>query len=292
MLKQFIFILLSLFFFTACSSEHKREIRIATNSWVGYSPLFYAKETGELDKLGIKLITNVSLAEASEIFEVGKADLVTTTQYEYLSLKQATQDVVPVILIDRSNGGDMILSNKTLDEINNSATIYAYLEVDSINIELLKSFLQTHHLENKNIIYKNKDQLQISALENNKENTMVIVTYTPYNAELEKRGFQEVASTKDINSLVVIDALCTKASIYNANKERLKQLKSQIDRAVQEIEQDPEKAHKLIRKYLGNISYNEYVNALKSIKWINKNPSQELLKKINKLGYEETILIQ
>ncbi|QOP41512.1 hypothetical protein [Sulfurimonas marina] len=292
MIKQFLFILFSLLLFSACSSEKQREIRIATNSWVGYSPLFYAKETGELDKLGIKLITNVSLAEASEIFEVGKADLVTTTQYEYLTLKEVIQDVVPVILIDRSNGGDMILSNKTIDEINNAETIYAYLEIDSINSELLKSFIQTHHLENKQLIYTNKDQLQISDLENNEKNAMVVVTYAPYNTELEKRGFEEVASTKDINSLVVIDALCTKKAIYNSDKARLQQLKVQIDRAILEIEQNPQKAHKLIGKYLGNISYDEYVDAVKSIKWINKNPSQELLKKINKLGYEETILIQ
>lgn len=291
MLKQVVLFSM-VFFFLGCSSNKPQEIRIATNSWIGYAPLFYAKETGELEKLNMKLVPNVSLAEASDIFEVAKAELVTTTQHEYFSLKESVKDVLPIILIDRSNGGDMILSNRTLDELYKAETIYAYLESDSINNELLKAFLEKNNLTNQNIIYINNDQLQISDLSNDENKTMLIVTYSPYNIKLGTKGFKELASTKDIDTLLVIDALCAKTSIYKTDKKRLQQLKVIIDNAITEIENNPEKVYNLVAKYLDNISYDEFLDSLNSIKWINKNRSQELNEKIESLGYKEANLIK
>lgn len=291
MFKQLL-LLSMVFFFLGCTSNDKKELRIATNSWIGYAPLFYAKETGKLDKLNIKLVTNISLAEASEVFEVGKAELVTTTQHEYFSLKDSAMDILPVILIDRSNGGDMILSNQTLEKLQTAPTIYAYLESDSINNELLEAFLKQNHLTEQNIVFMNHNQLQISDLANEEYKAMVIVTYSPYNIKLESKGFKEVASTKDVNSLIVIDALCAKTSIYHSDKERLRELKLIIDEAIEEIEKDPKKVYKHVANYLDNISYEEYLNSLNLIKWINKNRSDELIKKLEDLGYKESDLIK
>lgn len=269
----------------------KKEIKIAINSWIGYAPLFYAEETGELDKLGIKLITNVSLAEASDIFEVGKADLVTTTQHEYLSLKNSREDILPVILIDRSNGGDMVLSNKSLDKLKKSEEITAYLEIDSINSEVLKSFLKHHQLNDKKITYINKDQAQISNLHNENE-AMLIVTYTPYNTILQANGFQELASTKNLDALVVIDAICAREKTYKTDKESLIALKKVLDKSIQKIQDEPQTVYKKVAKYLNNITYSEFLDSLNTIKWINKNPSPELLQKIAPLGYTEKTLLQ
>ncbi|MDH4944111.1 hypothetical protein [Sulfurimonas sp. C5] len=291
MLKQLMLLSMVVFFF-GCSSDQPKEIRIATNSWIGYSPLFYANETGELKKLNMKLVTNVSLAEASDIFEVAKAELVTTTQHEYFSLKESVKNVIPIILIDRSDGGDMILSNRTQEQLYKDETIYAYLESDSINNELLAAFLEKKKLTHKNIVYINEDQLQISDLDNNTDKSMLIVTYSPYNLKLETKGFKELASTKDINSLIVIDALCAKTSIYKTEKKRLQELKIIIDNAIEEINTNPQKVYKLVAKYLDNMSYEEFLDSLNSIKWINKNPPQELMEKIEHLGYKEAVLIK
>jgi len=278
-------------FFLGCSSNEHQKIRIATNLWIGNAPLFYAQSTGKLKNLNMQLITSVSLAEASEVFEVGKAELVTTTQHEYFSLKKLGQDVRPIMLIDRSNGADMILSNTTLDKLHDAKTIYAYLESDSINNELLKAFLEKNRLINQNIVFTNIDQLQISNLSNNKDKAMLIVTYSPYNSKLESIGFQELASTKDTNALMVIDSLCVKTSTYKMHKERLQQLKIVIDNAIEEIENNPKKVYKVIGKYLENISYEEFLHSLNAIKWINKNRSRELNEKIEHLGYKEVYKI-
>lgn len=280
-----------LFTFSACSSQNKKPLVISTNQWIGYAPLFYAYEKGELDKLNIQLINRVSLAEAADLYSIGKSDMVTTTQHEYNSLKNYTHDITPVILLDRSNGGDMVLSNKSIQQLKLAHKIYAYLEIDSINQELLIQFMKNNNINTNKMVYINKDQKQIQDLQNNREKNMLIVTYSPHDIFLKEKGFQEIASTKDMNSLIVIDALCATNKIIKTDKKRLISLKKIIDKAIKSIQNDPKSSYLLIRKHLENISYREYVNSLQLIKWINK-PSKKLLKTIEKYGYKEENIIQ
>ncbi len=282
-----------MFWFTACFSfqdSSDQKIKIATNSWIGYVPLFYAKETGELDKLGFELIINVSLAEAANIYYIGKADMVTTTQHEYHTLKELVGDITPVILLDRSNGGDMILANVSLEEIKNASYITVYLEVDSINAELLQEFMKKNDIDQKKLSIINEDQQKIQDVQNGKTPTL-IVTYTPYDAALKKKGFKEIASTKSIHDLIVIDALCARKKVIDEDKDRLVALKKVLDQKIEQIKKNPKSSFGYVKKYLGDISYEEYLVSLKSIEWIN-HPSKEMLEVISEMGYKEKDLIK
>ena len=281
------------FFLSSCSSGQNAandKIKIATNSWIGYAPLFYAKETGELDKLGFSLITNVSLAEAADVYNVGKADMVTTTQHEYHALKELMGDVTPVILLDRSNGGDMILSNVSLEKIKSAPHVTAYLEVDSINAELLQEFIKKNRIDQKKLSIINEDQQKIQDVQNTKEPTL-IVTYTPYDVSLKKKGFKEIASTRNIHELVVIDALCARKEVIEQHKDRLAALKQVIDQKIEQIKRDPKRSFGYVKKYLGDMSYEDYLASLQNIEWIN-HPSKELLEVIAGMGYKEKDLIR
>lgn len=291
-MKIYTILLLSILFtFTACTSKPQKKIVIATNQWIGYTPLFYAYEKGELDKLNITLITSVSLAEATDLYIIGKADMVTTTQHEYNILKNTKHGIKAVILIDRSNGGDMILANKSLKALQKSKKIDAYLEVDSVNQEILLDFLQKNHINEDKINFINKDQQQIQAVKNDTKKNILIVTYAPYNTNLEKKGFKELASTKDMNSIIVIDALCASNEIIKNDKARLIQLKKIIDESITAIEQEPEASYRVVSKYLSDLNYKDYLDSLTLIKWINK-PSKDLLNYIKKYDYNEEDIIQ
>jgi len=276
---------------TACSQKPQKDLRIATNAWIGYAPLFYAKEKGYLKDLNIKLINTVSLGEASDIFNVGQADMVTITQHEYNALKKISKTLTPILLLDRSYGGDMILSNKNINDLQNASKIYAYLEVDSINTEMIQSFTAKYHIKSKNIVYINKDQAQIAGMQFATNHSVVVVTYAPYDIPLKKQGLNVIASTKDIDTIMVIDSICTIQETLQQNYEKITKLKKILDKSILEIQNDTKGSHALIAKYLGNINYQEYLSSLQSIKWINK-PSVDLLNAIDKIGYKRENLIQ
>ena len=290
MIYKFLFFTLSLLWLTGCSSDSpKDEIKIATNKWIGYTPLFLANERGELQELNFHLIQNVSLAEAMEVFNIGRADIVTTTQHEYFALKR-TNAIKPVILLDRSDGGDMILSNKPIEELKKAEEIDIYLEIDSINAELFKDFSKKYALPQERLHFHNMDQQQIQNIINEPDSTIIIVSYSPYNIPLQNKGFHIVASTKDLNTLLVIDALCAREKIIQNYPERLKKLKHVIDRAIEDIQKNPAEVHQKIRAYLGNITYKEFQESLSMIQWIN-HPSEEIMQAIKKIGYEEDAII-
>jgi len=288
MIKKLLFTIL-LLLFGACSKPNEKELILSTNPWIGYAPLFYAQEKGYLDKLNIRLITSVSLAESANIFLVSKADILTVTQHEYNLLKKEILNITPIILLDRSNGGDMILSNKTRTQLQQSQKIDVYLEVDSINKELIEAFTDLAKLNMNAMRYINKNQAQIQNLKVTDADT-IIVTYSPNNLVLEKRGFAELASTADTNSLLVIDAILTKKETLQLHKERFEELKKVIDLSIEEIQNDPKAAHQLTKKYLHELSYEEFSDSLKTIEWINK-PSIDLLEKIEKIGYKKEDLL-
>jgi NitT/TauT family transport system substrate-binding protein len=290
-IQKLLIFLLSILVIAGCgSTKNEKEIKIATNKWIGYAPLFWANENGALKKLHFHLIQSVSLAEAMEIFSIGRADMVTTTQHEYFTLKQTTS-IKPVILLDRSNGGDMILSNTSLSQLQKAPRIDVYLEVDSINSELFKSFARAYHIDMNRTVFHNQDQQMIQNVENNPHKPTIIVTYSPYDIPLIEKGFHSVASTKDSDIIIVIDALCTGEDIIKKYPHRLKALKKAIDDAVLLIEQDPKTAHTKIKKYLGNITYEEFRDSLSMIKWIN-HPSDKIIQIIKKMGYEEDTILQ
>jgi len=289
-MKKIFLVLVFTLLFSACSKENDKEIIVATNSWIGYAPLFYAYEKGYLDPLNIKIINNASLAEAANIYHIGKADMVTTTQHEYNSLKNSMKDIYPAILINRSNGGDMILSNFSIDKLHKSQKINVYLEVDSINQEMIKDFIQNNNFSMEKFIFINQDQQQIQDVKYSTDTAKIIVTYTPYNLTLLEKGFHEIASTKQLDSIIVIDALCTTKNMLINQKERLKKLKKIIDKSINEIQEDTRDSHKLIAKYLSDVEYVEYVKSLKHVKWLN-DPSPELLEFIAKYDYTKETLI-
>ena len=291
MLKKIVFALALLLLLTSCSSDYDKRLKISATTWIGYSPLFYAKEKGWLKPLNIKLINISSLAENMYLYKAGNSDAYTGTQYEYNILSQDIKTLKPIMMFDRSNGGDVVMGNVSIEELQNSTVeIDAYLEIDSINNIVLEDFISEYNLKDKKINYINKDQSQIKLLRSNTKPTL-IVTYVPYNITLKKNGFKELASTKENLKLLVVDALFTKIEMFDEHKQQFVELKKLLDRGVEALEKNPQEFYETIKPYMLNVSYKEFQEIINDIEWINKNLSDELKKRMNKTNFPTRDLI-
>ncbi|MBD3822730.1 MAG: GGDEF domain-containing protein [Thiotrichales bacterium] len=67
-------ILLWVVLLLASCSNSQDKLKISATTWVGYSPLFYAKAKGWLDPLKIQLLHVVSLSENRYLYQAGNAD--------------------------------------------------------------------------------------------------------------------------------------------------------------------------------------------------------------------------
>ena len=57
MIKKFVFLLFVVLSFSSCVEDNKK-IKITTSTWIGYAPLFYAKEKNWKKK---NIVYNISM---------------------------------------------------------------------------------------------------------------------------------------------------------------------------------------------------------------------------------------
>ncbi|WP_368029079.1 hypothetical protein [Arcobacter sp. s6] len=293
MIRNIAFLLFVVLFFNSCEYNNKK-IKISTTTWLGYTPLLYAKEKNWLEPLNIKLLNVVSLSENVNLYKSGNSDAFVGTQYEYTLLLKDNKNLIPIMIFNKSNGGDVILSNLSIDKlVKTDKIIDAYLEIDSINSILLNDFLKNNNLQNKTINYINEDQSNISRLKaNNLINPTLIITYIPYNNILEKNLFIEVSSTKNNNNLLIIDGLYTSENFYYENQETFISLKKLIDKAILNLKNNPKEYYETIKPYLINSTYEEFIASLDEIIWLNKDISKEILHKLNDSEFKLKDLIK
>lgn len=282
MLKKLVLIITTAFLFISCSSDYDKKLKISATTWVGYTPLFYAKEMGWLDPLNIKLLNVSSLTENMYLYKAGNSDAYVGTQYEYNILSKEDSSLVPIMLFDKSHGGDMVMGNVSLDELKKSSgPIDAYLEMDSINFTLLEDFIKKNGLENIDIKYINQDQAHISTLKSTSmDKPTLIVTYSPYNSALQKKGFIEIASTKDGFDILIVDAMFTTTKVLQSHKKQFLELKKAVDMALAELQKNPKQYYEKIKPYMLNMNYDEFKRSLDNIIWINSGASPELKERI------------
>jgi len=287
MFKVFTILLSFLFMFSSCSQSYEKQLKVSVNAWIGYAPLFYAYDKGWLDEYNIKILNVVSLAESMSIYDSKSSDAFSGTQYEYTLAKTKYKTLTPIMLFDKSNGGDMVMGNFPIETYQSSKEkVEVYLEIDSVNSLILQDFLHYYKLDNILLHYNNMDQESISILKNSDKNIKkLIVTYSPYDTELKKSGFKTLASTKDELSITVLDALFTTQKTFSAHQKQFKALKLQTDRAIELLHRDPKEFYNHVRHYLQDISYEEFEATLDDIKWINKELSPTLLQQIEKIAF-------
>lgn len=285
-------ILLSLIFvmlmFSACSFiKDEKPIVVSTNAWIGYSPLFYAREMGWLEEANIELLSVVSLGENMHLYSSGASDVFTGTQHEFNKQRDDHPDLIPIMLFDQSNGGDAIMSNRTIEELQKSSDkIEVYLEMNSINEELLNYFLKKYHISQDKLIYKSRTQDEIQLVKNmDISPPIIIVTYDPYNMALEKNGFTQIASTKNNNDLFVVDAMYVSSKMFYDKKESFEKLNAVVERSILALQKNPKDFYQKVKLYLDNPTYNEFTKMLENIKWIHQKPSPELQKRMEEIQF-------
>lgn len=273
---------------SGCSFQTEEPLKIITNSWIGYSPLFYAKEQGWLAEHNIELSTVVSLGESAHIYHSSNLDAFAGTQYEFHKAYAKDSTLIPIMMFDRSVGADMIMSNrsiKALQAIPANQPIDVFLEIDSINYPLFKDFKQRYHLSNHSFNLINNDHLKMQRAITQKNSPSIIVTYAPYNHELEKQGFTIIASTGESLNLLVLDALYTNQESYRIHQQKFLALKTLVNRAIKALKQNPKNYYNKVKPYLESASYAEFQESLQTIEWLNGGISPSLIDRINEAQF-------
>lgn len=291
----FSFILMAILL-SSCTNTQEGEsgqpLVISTDIWIGASVFYYAREMGWLKEANIQMLLAHSINENMQLYASGASDLFTGTQHEYARMRKEYHDLIPIIIYDRSFGGDMVLANRTIEQIRASeGGVDVYLEADSVGEEMLEYFIEHEGISKKrmNIIHRTQDEMaRLHASDQNPPT--IIITYNPHDLALKAQGYFEIANSKD-NRYLVVDAVYVSKKRYSENPDAYQKLSDAIRRSHEAYEQDPRKFYENVKPYLGNPSYDEFMQMQRNIEWID-TPSKEILQRLGKIRFPLNGLIQ
>lgn len=288
--SSFVFALL----LSSCSkAPEKPPLVISIDPWIGSAPFYYAHAKGWLQEANIQLVLAPSIAENLRIFESGASDMFTATQHEYFRERKTHPDLIPIIHYDRSFGGDIVMANRTSNELkNNNEYIDLYLEADTVNEEMADYWMHDNNIAKNRLRMHTRAQDEIVKMKTSSaDKPIVLVTYNPHNLLLEKNGFREIASTKNDHYLV-IDAVYVSSKLYYKNIKTFKKLNDARKRAINAYETDPKEFYERVKPYFANPTYSEFVAMKQNVKWFAAPPSVQLTERLKKIQFPTQDLIQ
>lgn len=177
----------------------ERTIRIGMSVWPGYEPLYLAQEVGIFDDLGVgvRIVEFTSASDASRAFVHGEIDALATTIVELLALRDGGVTAQAALLLDYSDGGDMVLLDDSLGSIADLRGRSVAVEPQSVGIPLLDSALRSAGLGLDDVDLRLVYQLEVPELASGGA-VQAAVSYVPRSFGIEKAGFRPVYSTADM----------------------------------------------------------------------------------------------
>jgi len=197
-------------------------MRLGTNVWPGYEPLYLARSLGYIKNDEVQLVEFISSSEVMRAFTNQSLDAASLTLYEALLLLERGVDISIILVHDISNGADAILGKPEINNMQSIAGKRIGVEGSAVGAYTLTRALEQHDLS--------LEDIQIVQLEANehekayKEGRIdVVVTFEPVRTNLLKSGANELFSSKEIPGEIV-DVLVVCNCILTQQKENIKKL--------------------------------------------------------------------
>jgi len=277
-----------------CTQKEEKPLVISSDMWIGATPLYYAHAKGWLKEANIEMLQAGSIEANLNIYQTHASDLVTATQHEYKRLLKTNPEVIPQIVYDRSYGGDMVLSNRTVQQLRASTDkVDVFVELDTVGEDMLNYFLTENKISKDNLNVFSRNQEEIGLTPNSPSGgPIIVVTYNPHDLVLKEHGFKEIASSKSDAYVVVDGIFCTRA-IAKEHKEQLVTLKKLLEKSVEAYGKNPKEFYATVKSYLGHPSYDEFEQMRGNIQWIKNEEIPEVMKrKMIEIHYPVSELIK
>ena len=242
-------LLLASLVIAGCGQESDHPIKVGTNIWPGYEPGHLANDLGYFDGSGIKLIQFQSATESIHAFRNGVVDVAAVTLDEAFLLAQDGIDIKIILVADISDGGDVIvarpeypsmqdLKGKTIAVENNALGAYVLARALEIN-GMTPSDVKIHPIT--------VDQSEITYEEKQAD---AVVTFEPFRSFLIAKGAVEVFNSRQMPNEIV-DVVVTRSENIDKMSDNLDKLVDGWLRAVEYINDNPDKAGEILGKRLG-----------------------------------------
>jgi NitT/TauT family transport system substrate-binding protein len=227
-------------------------VKIAHSTWVGYGPLYIARDKGYFKKNGVD-VDLVVMEDPKERFPTMMADkiqmIASTIDTALLYLKKPT-DFEYVVAIDDSNGGDGIVANKDIKTIadlkgkkvavNEGSVSQFYL-----NVLLAKAGLKESDLNTVNMTASDAGTAFVA------QKVDAAVTWEPALSKGKSAPHGHLLVDSSTTPGLITDAIIAKTSWINTHKKDVAAIVKSWNEAVAFQRSNPDEANQIMAKGVG-----------------------------------------
>ncbi len=267
-----IFYLISaILFFSGCKQRSEQagleRVSIAFQKWVGYGPLYLAREKGFFKEEGIELVfIDEQLDWARrDAFKQGMLDCEAGTIDLLISKRAVDTPIVAVLEIDHSLGSDGIVATediRTVEDLIGKKVAFARDDVGETFVSYLfhKNGLS---LEDITIVPRRPDDAWLAFLDGEAD---AAVTWEPWLSKAAERpGGHILISTKD-EPEIIIDTLNVRQDLVKNNPELVKGLMRGWFKALKYYKENSIEASEIISSHY-DIAPEQYRKEIEGLRW-------------------------
>lgn len=254
--------------------RHPQEIKlervnISFQEWVGYGPLYLARDKGYLKEQGIELLfVKEELDSARQTaFQDGMLDFEAGTLDLLVNKLASDTPVLAVMVLDYSYGGDGIVTSEKIKKIEDLRRKKIALARDDVGETFLSYVLYKKYgipLKEVSIIPCKTDNawsVFVSA------EADAVATWEPWLSKALKRPNSHVLiSSREVPG-VIVDTLNVRRDLVEKRPLLVKKLIRAWFKALEYFKVYPHEASRIIAKYY-NMSAEEYLKSIEKLKWV------------------------
>lgn len=254
--------------------------------WPGYEPLYLARELGFLDNKKIKLVELTSSSEVLRAFRNGALDGAAITLDELFLLREQGIDARAILVVDSSNGADVILGQPEIKNLSDAKGKRVGYEDTALGAFFLCRALEIAHLSKNDItlVPLEVDEHARAFLEKKID---VVVTFEPVKSRLLAAGANQLFDSSRIPN-EIIDVLVVRTEALQNQKTLLKQLLQSWYLALSYFKEKPNQAAQIMQ-YRLKITPSDILKSCEGLTFPDKKQTYDLMTKGTPSSLDENL---
>lgn len=237
-------------------------VRVAGIVWVGYGPLFLARELGYYDQTRLRLVEFSSNTASLTALATGEVEAATLTLDEFLTAREGGLDVRVILVFDESAGADVVMVSPAIGTLDDLRGKRIGVEDTAVGALMLAKLLETAHLTPAEVVkVPLTSERHVSAY--NAGQVDAVVSFEPYATQLAKTGARRLIDSSAFPGLIV-DVLAARTEALQAAPDQFGQLCAGYFRALTYLQSSPAEASRRMAERMG-IQPGEVIEALKGV---------------------------
>jgi NitT/TauT family transport system substrate-binding protein len=257
-----------------CSEQATQPLRLGTNLWPGYEPLYLAEHQRQWGRDEVRLVSLPSASEVLRSFRNKSLEAAALTLDEALVLLDSGVPVQVILVLDVSDGGDVILARPEISDFSALKGKKIGVEAGALGAYVLSRALELNDMQLSDVQI---ERLEVNAHENAYLSGHIdaAVTFEPVRTRLLSAGAHEVFSSREIPGEIV-DVLVVHEEVLSQQQENIRKLVEGWFYALDFKQKEPQQAAEIIGQRL-KISTQEVIASYEGLRLPDRNENGRML---------------